>query len=218
MQPIEMKQLKEQIIKYIRAKILKGEYPEGFELVQENIASELGVSRMPVREALQILEQEGYIERMRNRHMRVVGLSKDSIKALGRLLSAMESEIALIMIERQYGSGQLNKAYHKMCGAVQSGDGPGPGPETLLKLEKEFHKQFYFDGIGTFVVQQYERMLNLFWMLAEIRGGYDHAQGHVLLAEVMACFETGKTQALYNGFRKYYDNVIEALIKDDSNE
>lgn len=214
MQPLEMKQLKEQIVKYIRAKILKGEYPEGFELVQENIASELGVSRMPVREALQILEQEGYIERMRNRHMRVVGLSRDSIKAHGRLLSAMASEIAVMMFEGHYGMARLNNAYHTLRAAVQS----GTGHETLVKLEKDVHKQLYFDGLGTFVVQQYERMLTSFWMLAEIRGSYDPAQGHVLLGEIMACLETGKPQALYDGFRKYYDNVIEALIKDDSNE
>lgn len=214
MQPLEMKQLKEQIVKYIRVKILKGEYPEGFELVQENIASELAVSRMPVREALQILEQEGYIERMRNRHMRVVGLSSNSIKAHGRLLSAMSSEIAAMMIEGHYGMAQLKNAFHTLRVAVQS----GAGYETLLKLEKDVHKQFYFDGLGTFVVQQYERMLTSFWMLAEIRGIYDPAQGHVLLGEIMACLETGKPQGLYDGFRKYYDNVIEALIKDDSNE
>jgi DNA-binding GntR family transcriptional regulator len=45
----------------LREKILRGDYPEGVPLRQDALASELGVSRIPVREALRQLEVEGLV-------------------------------------------------------------------------------------------------------------------------------------------------------------
>ena len=42
------------IIKNIREQILSGNFPAGMRLAQEELAEGLGVSRIPVREALQI--------------------------------------------------------------------------------------------------------------------------------------------------------------------
>lgn len=44
----------------LRYEILSGNIKAGEELAQESIAEQLGLSRMPVREALQSLEQEGF--------------------------------------------------------------------------------------------------------------------------------------------------------------
>ena len=45
----------------IRDRILRGAYPEGAPLRQDALAAELGVSRIPVREALRQLEVEGLV-------------------------------------------------------------------------------------------------------------------------------------------------------------
>lgn len=55
----------------LRYEILSGSMKPGDELAQESIAEQLGLSRMPVREALQALEQEGFLVRLPNRHMQV---------------------------------------------------------------------------------------------------------------------------------------------------
>lgn len=47
----------------IRDRIFNGEYAGGTKLVEERLASEIGVSRTPVREAIRRLEQEGLIKR-----------------------------------------------------------------------------------------------------------------------------------------------------------
>lgn len=44
-----------QVHRYIRDKILRGHYPEGTRLFENSIASELNISRTPVREALVLL-------------------------------------------------------------------------------------------------------------------------------------------------------------------
>lgn len=47
---------------YIRERILDGTYKGGMKIVEERFASEIGVSRTPIREAIKRLEQEGLIK------------------------------------------------------------------------------------------------------------------------------------------------------------
>lgn len=46
---------------YIRKRILAGEYPPGFPLMTNALATEIGVSRTPVRDALRQLEADGLV-------------------------------------------------------------------------------------------------------------------------------------------------------------
>ena len=45
----------------LRRRILDGEFPEGFQLRQDALAAEFGISRIPIREALFQLEAEGLV-------------------------------------------------------------------------------------------------------------------------------------------------------------
>ncbi|MCH3951350.1 MAG: GntR family transcriptional regulator [Acidaminococcus sp.] len=63
----------EQIAEAIKARIKSGELAPGTELKQVELAEFYGVSRMPVREALNKLLTEGVVEKMNNRHIVVAG-------------------------------------------------------------------------------------------------------------------------------------------------
>jgi DNA-binding GntR family transcriptional regulator len=54
--------LREAVADDIRAQIIHGEVAPGVRLLEEDIAASLGVSRNPVREALQALAVEGFVE------------------------------------------------------------------------------------------------------------------------------------------------------------
>ncbi|MGI6161848.1 MAG: GntR family transcriptional regulator [Christensenellales bacterium] len=56
-----MKSMKDIAYEAISSSILSGDIPAGFKLVEADLASQLNVSRGPVREALQRLEQEGLV-------------------------------------------------------------------------------------------------------------------------------------------------------------
>src|SRR5580658_9796403 len=57
--------------KFIRSKILAGEYAPGYPLRAEIVSKEIGVSRTPVRDALRLLEGDGLVT-MRPRQGAVV--------------------------------------------------------------------------------------------------------------------------------------------------
>ncbi|UKJ08686.1 GntR family transcriptional regulator [Solitalea lacus] len=46
----------------IRQEIIFGHYKEGERIIEQSISEEFGVSRIPVREAIRLLESEGFIE------------------------------------------------------------------------------------------------------------------------------------------------------------
>lgn len=62
LQPITNEPVRNKVLASIRKKIFSGEFPPGYELNPERLAGEFGVSRTPVREALQLLEGEGLID------------------------------------------------------------------------------------------------------------------------------------------------------------
>jgi DNA-binding GntR family transcriptional regulator len=83
----------------MRYKILAGEIESGTVLIQEDIAKQLGVSRMPVREALQEMEQEGFLERLANRRIRVAKIGEKEIIQNLRILSVLEKELIIMIMQ-----------------------------------------------------------------------------------------------------------------------
>src|SRR5258708_38035895 len=79
-----------QIIARIRAKILSGEYSPGAALLQDSIASQFGVSKIPVREALVQLKSEGLVDIYAHRGFQVRGLSAEEMREVFNLRLAVE--------------------------------------------------------------------------------------------------------------------------------
>jgi DNA-binding GntR family transcriptional regulator len=77
----------------LRERILHGEYPEGEPLRQDAIAAELGVSRIPVREALRQLEAEGLVTFSPHRGAVVSTMSLQEIAELFELRAEIESDL-----------------------------------------------------------------------------------------------------------------------------
>lgn len=73
---VSRSQLVEQIVAQITQRILNGQLPPGTPLRQEQLATELSVSRTPLREALRVLRSEGFVaESDGNGTLHVVSLS-----------------------------------------------------------------------------------------------------------------------------------------------
>ena len=73
------KTIAEKVLKILEDEILSGKYKPGDRLVEREIAERLGVSRIPVREALFSLERRGFVKANNRKGREVVGLSKREI-------------------------------------------------------------------------------------------------------------------------------------------
>lgn len=86
---IEVVSIVDRVYESVRTRILDGSLERGTRLRQEALATELGVSRTPLREALRRLASEGLVELEPNRGARIPDLSRDD------MLSAYEARLAL---------------------------------------------------------------------------------------------------------------------------
>src|SRR5690349_7369010 len=91
---IQKRPLKEDIFDVLHEKIISGVYKPGDWLRQDDIATQLGVSMTPVREALDLLVSAGLAERVPYRGVRVREMStRDVVEAYGLRL-ILEAVIA----------------------------------------------------------------------------------------------------------------------------
>jgi GntR family transcriptional regulator of vanillate catabolism len=63
---INRPRLVDDVVRVLREKIIRGELPAGTQLLQIDLANQLGVSRTPLREAFRILESDGYLRTSNN--------------------------------------------------------------------------------------------------------------------------------------------------------
>ena len=94
--PREKKTVKEKVFEYLREVILNGKIPSGQQIRQDEIALQLGVSRVPVREALMQLEAVGLVTFYPYKGAVVSSLSPEDAKEIFEIRSLLETEALLL--------------------------------------------------------------------------------------------------------------------------
>ena len=89
---IKLLSAKEQVAAVLRKAILSRDLVEGQEITLEGIASMVGVSSMPVREAFQILAADGLIKVRPNKGAVVLGINEQTIREHYEIRALLESE------------------------------------------------------------------------------------------------------------------------------
>jgi DNA-binding GntR family transcriptional regulator len=84
----------------IRERILAGEFQPGERLAEERLSEELGVSRMPVREALRALANEGVVTLEPRRGASVTVYSEEQVQELVEVRATLESLNAKLAAKR----------------------------------------------------------------------------------------------------------------------
>jgi len=91
--PIQRQTIASLALEALRERILRGDYPDGEPLRQDALAEQLGVSRIPVREALRQLEAEGLVTFTPHRGAVVSSLSLEEIEELFELRAEIEGDL-----------------------------------------------------------------------------------------------------------------------------
>jgi DNA-binding GntR family transcriptional regulator len=117
--------------------ILAGEIPPGEWLRQDEIATRFGASRLPVREALRILESEGLAELSPNRGARVPTLSLREVHTYYRMRERLEP---LTLIE---SLPHLTDAHVARMAEIQDEIERNTDVSEFLVLDRDFHMTSY---------------------------------------------------------------------------
>ena len=147
MQPIGFSRSKKELVtKTLRNAILGGELIPGTRLVIEDLAKQLGVSPIPVREALQQLDADGYVVIEPYLGARVAPIEAESVVEVFSLLETMEVVSSRAACQHMSDSdfNVLEEILVKMDSLI--GD-----PELWSQENRHFHK-YICDKSGTRLV------------------------------------------------------------------
>ncbi len=163
---IQKRPLKEDIFDVLHEKIISGTYKPGDWLRQDDIATQLGVSMTPVREALDLLVSAGLAERVPYRGVRVREMStKDVVEAYGlRLfLEAVIAQEAARNITQEQIAG-LERTLEEMKKHETLKD-----VSTERRSSREFHSAIAEATKNDLLVKLYAVVSNAFpdWLLYE---------------------------------------------------
>lgn len=89
---VQMLPAREQVASILRSSILSGGISKGQSITLDSIGEQVGMSRTPVREAFQILANEGLLELRQNRCAIVKGISEEAIKDHYEMRILLETE------------------------------------------------------------------------------------------------------------------------------
>jgi DNA-binding GntR family transcriptional regulator len=122
--PLVLKSLREQVYDHLRHLMSRGEIQPGAFINQDELASRLGVSRTPLRDALLQLEVEGFVAILPRRGVRVQPLTLDDIRHLYEVVGALEGAalLAAFPMLREAERAGLRRLNTEMRTAVLAGD------------------------------------------------------------------------------------------------
>lgn len=133
--PIEQTPLKVQIADQLRRAIVTGRLRPGAVLVETALAEQLNVSRAPIREAVQMLENDGLVETVAYKGKRVKPLTVREVVETCEMRTMFEVAAARRILAHGTGVDTLWQPCRVMAAAAAAGD-----REALVVADEAFHR------------------------------------------------------------------------------
>jgi DNA-binding GntR family transcriptional regulator len=152
-------QAMERALQQLRAKVVSGELMPGEQIRQQEMAEELGVSRVPLREALNLLADQGLLLHRPNSGYFVAKRAPNELAQISRILQLLENEL-LGSIEWPDDEclEQLKELNSQMRTCATATDWT-----PLVRLNREFHLQIYSLSPYQIILDEVKRL----WTLAD---------------------------------------------------
>ena len=148
----------------LRTEIMNGSLPSGDRIVEGKWAQKFGVAQGSIREAINILALEGFINKEAGRSARVVHLTEAGVAQLYELRGALEGLAARLAATRRPDLSKLETAVAGMRRAASEGN-----CEALLQNDLQFHLQLCELSGNPFIVEQSRRLLVPFFAFVRMR-------------------------------------------------
>lgn len=135
-QPVVQETTPALIARQLRRAIGEGDLVPGQQLNEAELSRRLGVSRGPLREAMQRLTQEGLLVSIRNRGVFVIEVTDDDVRDMYLARTAVERAAAsrLVQLDPVGAAARLLEAVQAMSAAAEQSDA-----DALTEADVEFH-------------------------------------------------------------------------------
>lgn len=209
----------ELVYRKLRELIVRGQLAPGTRIVETDVAQRLGVSRTPVRGALQRLQQEGYIvdsPALQQSRPTVAPLTREDERELFLIVAEVEGLAARMAAQRPSAQREklaaeltaINEQFRKAAEAKQHNH------NRLWELDEKFHRCYVEAGAGP-------RLLALFEAVKPQAERYERIYVSLLardlspsIAEhtaIIRAIKTGNADAAQHAVQTNWRNAAERL-------
>ena len=213
---LRVESLAEQAYRAIREGIATGLFSAGERVTERGLATRLNVSATPVREALRRLEQEGLIERVSARELRVVDHSSGTLRELlltGAALRALEARFATHKI--------TDAALDRMAALVEAqASRQGIDIPERVRIAREFDMEIERAAanpalrsliLSLSIIGQERRARSVESLLQHPEAGLRRVQDH---RDLLAAFRERDPDLVEQAFRRHAATGVELLLDD----
>lgn len=192
-----------------------GLYKPGDRLVESELAERLGVSRTPVREALQRLETQAMLTRD-GRSLIVASLDHNQLAELYAVRSELEGLAARLAARHA-----TDEEIRVLRGMVEDDHRLLTGdPRAMSRANKRFHRQIHLASHNRFLVQQLDLVHRSMALMANTSLAAE-GRSEVALAEhdrIVAAIEARDGEAAYQALRVHISRAFETRLRVDAGE
>lgn len=191
-----------------------GDYKPGDRLVESDLAEKFGVSRTPIREALQRLETQSLLSRD-GRSLIVASLDHNQLAELYVVRAELEGLAA--SLAARHSTDEETRVLRDMVEHDRSLIG---NPSALARANRRFHKQIHLASHNRFLVQQLDLVhrsmaLMATTSLAAVGRDEDALAEH---DEIVSAIETRDTDRAYAALKSHISKAFVTRLKLDSGE
>ena len=207
MEKIFKKTTSEMVYESIKSSIVKGKLSPNQPVFEIELAESLGVSRTPVREALKVLSQEGWVKQKSSNRLIVSPLSKKEVEDLFLIRSYLEA-----LSVRQAMTNKISSLVTSLEEIITK---MKKEPEEVLNYGKEFH-EIILEQTGNMylikILSENKERIELYRRLSvsKVRERSDYAiKEHIKIFEaIRSNNKIEAEQSMRDHINKSYENIV----------
>lgn len=212
--------VQERVYERLRQAIISGEIPARAELVSTQLATQLNVSRTPVREAIQRLVQEGLLERQETGVVRVRPVSRQEVVDLMAIRAELDAYSARQFVRRR-GQPEIMDQIRAVAAEMEALGIEPSATGGQVALNEQFH-ELIRTGCGNRMVADLLRSagsLTLRNLVVALQHRTSIEKNNAEHAEILAALEAGDAEWAANAARRHVESAtLELLAKMDESE
>jgi len=189
-----------------------GTYRPGDRLVESELADRFGVSRTPIREALQRLETQSLLARD-GRSLIVASLDHNEMAELYVVRSELEGLAASLAARHA-----TDEEVRVMRGLIEEDAGRLGDPAALARSNRQFHRQVHLASHNRFLVQQLDLVYRSMALMSTTSLAIE-GRGETALAEhsrIVDAIATGDGDAAHDAIKAHISNAFESRLKQNA--